>query len=177
MGKIATEADVKSVGGQGTVVTNKCCRKERVADLGCELTKTRNSNQLVEEGTYEVLVKCYFTLSRNYITDVYSNRQVKAEIVDNKYKIGIIGNNWSIELPIAFSGQQCSITFEEIDSSFSSVNIEKTTNCSAEWNGFFPGLYEIKLTDLPTTPGTKISCLAYIKYGDFSGAVTITGTK
>lgn len=177
MGKIATEADVKSVGGKGTATANKCCRKERVADLGCELTKARNTNQLVEEGTYKVPIKCSFNVSRSVVTDVYSNRNVKAEIADNKYKIGIIRNNWSIELPIAFSYQQCSIVFEEVDSSFSSTSIEKTTNCSAEWRVILPGVYEIMLTNLPTTSGTKISCLAYIKYGDFSGTVTITGAK
>lgn len=177
MGKIATEADVKAVGGKGTATANKCCRKERVADLGCELTKARNANQLVEEGTYEAPIKCSFTVSRNNVTDVYSNRNVKVKIIDNKYDIGIIRNNWSIELPIVISSQYISIVFEEVDSSFSSTNIEKTTNCSAEWRAIFPGLYEIKLTNLPTTSGTKISCLAYIKYGDFSGVVTITGAK
>ena len=46
--KIATESEAKSIGGSSSSVTaNKCCTKARAQALGCNVSGTYDSNQLV----------------------------------------------------------------------------------------------------------------------------------
>lgn len=76
MGKIATEADVKAVGGKGTATANKCCKKERVSALGCVLTSSRSTNQLVMEGTYKKAITNAYLNCTIYQTMNSSGSQV-----------------------------------------------------------------------------------------------------
>lgn len=48
MGKIATEQEAYNIGKQGTPHGNKCCTKARVETLGCKVSESYASNQLVQ---------------------------------------------------------------------------------------------------------------------------------
>ena len=49
MGKIATESYAASKGGGSTSTGNKCCTKSRAESLGCKVSGSYSSNQLVQE--------------------------------------------------------------------------------------------------------------------------------
>ena len=49
MGKIATESYAASIGGGSTSTGNKCCTKSRAEALGCVVSGSYASNQLVQE--------------------------------------------------------------------------------------------------------------------------------
>lgn len=48
MGKIATENEAASI-GNGLSASNKCCTKTRAEELGCSVSGTYTSNQLVQK--------------------------------------------------------------------------------------------------------------------------------
>lgn len=60
MGKIATEQEAYNIGSVGTPISNKCCTKARAEALGCTISGSYLSNQLVK---LDDLSKLTYTIS------------------------------------------------------------------------------------------------------------------
>lgn len=74
MGKIATEQEVYNVGQTGTLITNKCCTKQRMGALGCTGTngvENYQNNRLAPQNSYkQAHYKIKFSGMNHDTTDV-----------------------------------------------------------------------------------------------------------
>lgn len=147
MGKIATEADVKAVGGKGTATANKCCRKERVADLGCELTKARNTNQLVEEGTYKKsIIASFKCITFSDGNGVWGNNSGISFINNNDYTtVNVLQPTWTFQYKthVAYSREFWQVALYDAQPNIN-VKITNRMNCGVEYvnnlpSGAMPG--------------------------------------
>ena len=135
MSKIATEQDVYNVGKQGTPVANKCCTKERVSDLGCILTQSRNSNQLVIEGTYSKLYQIHLYHSNAFQYSLYSGTNASYSQVSSSGTLTITSNSDKSSITLLCTNKSYNNTRIQISGDASFSGIVNETNCSASISG------------------------------------------
>lgn len=148
MGKIATEQEAYSIGNVGTPMGNKCCTKARAEALGCKVSGTYLTNQLVQK---EHLSKAYVLKTIGIYIDI--EIQTGDGTTFNNVKNYAIGT-----LKIS-----CGNTFYEtynfknvdwrVRSDHKSIYVydPSGTTIYAPESGPLEANFEFVLTDLPTT--------------------------